>query len=650
MKSNSIYFIPLLLLAGCSEMSEPGIGQKKDNGNTEFISTKVTNTSDNSVEGMLMVRTGENGGLDLGSANIPSLSIKSVEQAFPATAGNAERLAKYGLDKWYVIRFDKGTSLQAAAKSLSESPAIEKIQFNKKLKLNDGGRAIPYSAGELPPFIDADFNDPMLVDQWHYINRGSTSLTATVREGADVNLKNAWRLTAGDPSVVVAILDQGVQYTHPDLAENMWVNEKELNGSAGADDDGNLFVDDIYGYNFVSDGPITWAKEGDNGHGTHVAGTVAAVNNNGVGVCGIAGGTGNNDGVRIMSCQVFDGEYGGDALSVARACIYAAENGAAIIQCSFSYNPGTFSNDEEYQYYSPIEAYAIDYFMEYGGGDVLDGGLAIFASGNDASSASCYPGAYTECISVTAIGPDYLPASYTNYGPGCNIAAPGGETSLNAEGRTGVLSTMPSDVMQDGSEYAFMQGTSMACPHVSGVAALGLSYAKKLGIKMTREEFTSILLTSVNDLEGQLDREKAGMNLYEYHGMMGTGLVDAWKLLMRIEGTPSILAPVGKEAYLDLSSCLGGSSASLDTYVLVNVKFDADAIAALGIEGVPSVENGKLKIKCTKTGCAKCTVTMYVDYKAYMGEQGPEAGDIKTVTREISIISRGAAASNGGWL
>lgn len=94
-------------------------------------------------------------------------------------------------------------------------------------------------------------------------------------------------------------------YKHEDLAANMWVNQAELNGQKGVDDDGNGYVDDVYGYNFAKDqGDITWTDPEDSGHGTHVAGTISAVNNNGIGVCGIAGGSGNNDGVKIMSIQI----------------------------------------------------------------------------------------------------------------------------------------------------------------------------------------------------------------------------------------------------------------------------------------------------------------------------------------------------------
>ena len=103
--------------------------------------------------------------------------------------------------------------------------------------------------------------------------------------------------------MIVAVVDQGVKYDHEDLAANMWVNEAELNGTPGVDDDGNGYVDDIYGYNFTKEtGELDFSAELM--HGTHVAGTIAAVNNNGVGVCGIAGGSGRGDGVQIMSCEI----------------------------------------------------------------------------------------------------------------------------------------------------------------------------------------------------------------------------------------------------------------------------------------------------------------------------------------------------------
>ena len=136
-----------------------------------------------------------------------------------------------------------------------------------------------------------------------------------------MNALEAWKTCKGDPSIIVAILDEGVMYTHPDLAANMWCNPGESVQGAQTDGDGNGYEGDLHGYNFVTEsGDITWTDANDTGHGTHVAGTIAAVNNNGIGVSGVAGGDGTpNSGVKIMSCQVFSGQNSVTLAGEARA-------------------------------------------------------------------------------------------------------------------------------------------------------------------------------------------------------------------------------------------------------------------------------------------------------------------------------------------
>ncbi len=651
MKKSIIYLMTLGVLVSCvGELQDVRNGSDKlERPSEELISTKVVNTSFNALPGSIIVKTAKGGVLDLSGVEYDPFEMKGIEKVFPVKPKYADKHAELELDSWYVLRFSEKYNLNDAAKLLSASEQVEKIQFNHRMR-NMGGdekvvstRSMASSDGG-----NAVFNDPYLSKQWNYINTGSTSMALTAREGADVNVKDAWKITTGDPSIVVAVVDQGVQVNHPDLAANMWVNEGEIPGN-GIDDDGNGYIDDVHGYNFVKDkGEITWASaKGDNGHGTHVAGTVAAVNNNGIGVCGIAGGNGTPEtGVRIMSCQVFNGAEGGDAVSVARAIVYAADNGAIILQASLGSDAGLYGSDTEYVMYNSLQTYAMQYFMLQAECPVMKGGVLIFSAGNDAEGVSCYPAAHADLISVAAIGPDYLPATYTNYGPGVNICAPGGDGYLNnASAAPMILSTMPTELTEEG--YGYIHGTSMACPHVSGVAALGLSYVKKLGTRIKRDDFVNLLLASVNDMEVQMDRSKAGLDMYDYQGGMGTGAVDAWKMLMNVEGVPCIFAPVGKEAHLDLSPVMGGSPSLHNKYHKVDITVPYATKLALGVEGIPVFEHGRLKIKCTKSGCAKIKVGMVIDYK----EATQSAYTSSTyVEREISIIARGGAAANGGWL
>ena len=569
-----------------------------------------------------------------------------------------ERLAReLGLHRWYSVKFDESIPVRKFAKEVAPSKHVNAIEFNTIVSLASDLKAHPMSMGNmadtraLEPM--SSFNDPYAKYQWNLHNSGDEAIAKTAREGADVGVLDAWELCTGSSDVVVAVIDGPVQYNHPDLAAAMWVNEAELNGVEGVDDDGNNYVDDIYGYNFnstgYSNGKINWTTEGESGHGTHVAGIVAAVNNNGVGISSIAGGSGSGDGVRIMGCQVFDGAFAASDRDMSNAFIYAADNGACIAQCSYAYDPRSFDSDNAYINHTSIEYNAIKYFVnpENCNHSAIGQNLAIFASGNETTSNSGYPGALPICVSVTAYGPDYLPTGYTNYGRGCNIAAPGGDYSIG-NSVSQILSTCIKDAV--GDDYAWMEGTSMACPHVSGVAALGISYAAKIGKKFEGDDYRYTLLTAVNDINSLMLEGTKPYNgvadavvLKNYHKRMGTGALDTWRLFMLIEGTPSVQVTAGERCSVDLKEYFGGSATDI-TYRGIEVSDEARE--ALGIKGDPKMDKGLLVIRCDKCGSAKIKISAIAGGGQLGG--GNNIGGTE-ITREVSIISRGVSSTNGGW-
>lgn len=645
----SFILIILITAVSCHEkISSPPRGDEQREQRS-----KIANSPAGSEEGSLLIKLKENHEItDL----IPVLESYScvAERVFAVIPGKEEIERKYGFDKWYKISFGEEKGKESIARLMETNDAIESVEYLSYLK-RDSELSQPCRQIDLSSQVLKGMNDPLLDKQWYLVNNGSKSdFGQYAAQGADVNIKDAWRLCAGDPSIIVAVVDEGIKYTHPDLAANMWINTKEKNGVEGVDDDNNGYVDDIYGYNFYSrSGNIDWKTAGgaNPGHGTHVAGLVAAVNNNSEGISSVAGGNGKGDGVRLMSCQVFQGSKNGTVETFANAVRYAADNGASVLQCSL----GSFgsslaiTSDEMYERgaATQIELAALKYFLDpgqsnkYNSSVITDGNIVVFSAGNDGSTQVSYPGAYRDFICVAATGQDGRPAFYTNYGYGVNISAPGGNSKL---GGITMLSTVPSELYR-GQDYGFIQGTSQATPLVSGIVSLGLSYAKKLGKKFTRDEFISMVLTSTDEIDSNLNgiAPGTGKPLEAYKGKMGTGIINAWKLLMQIEGTPCAVVKKGDATKISLSDRFGGESSKI-TYLEVTV--DPASKEALGIEETPVVEKGSLLVKCTKTGSGKITVNA-IGGSDRLG--GPETGGMK-ISKEIAIISKAETSANGGWL
>ncbi|MFA6250412.1 MAG: S8 family serine peptidase [Candidatus Shapirobacteria bacterium] len=371
----------------------------------------------------------------------PSQEIAKFKQKFTLqiTKGerkiNEDQFSKIDLSKTYKLTFNPKIAIEDIILELAQSPEIEYVEPNYIVK----GSLIP--------------NDPDFNQLWGLNNTGQEGGTVD----ADIDLPESWELSSGSTQVLVGVIDSGIDYDHEDLKDNIWVNPGEIKGN-GIDDDQNGYIDDIFGWNFVSNSSDPMD---DAGHGTHVSGTIGAVFNNSLGIAGIS------PKVKLMALKFLDSQGRGLTDDAARAVRYANFMGAKIT--NNSWGGGGYSKT---LYDAINEANSI-------------GSLFMVASGNDAHNLDItpdYPSCYNlpNILSVSSTDRYDKLSSFSNYGiNSVDVVAPG----------SFILSTVP-------GSYAVKSGTSMACPHVTGLAALLLSIDSKLSLI----DLKSLIESNTDDL------------------------------------------------------------------------------------------------------------------------------------------------------
>ncbi len=369
----------------------------------------------------------------------------------PLGAEVAEDFSQDGISGLQALSISEDVSVKDAITELEQSPYVAYAEPNYVISLSLPEEPEPVPTDDAASALSALSypNDPKYSEQWGLSNTGQTGGTA----GADISAADGWSRTTGSADIIVAVIDTGVDYTHPDLAANIWTNPGEIAGN-GIDDDGNGYIDDVHGWDFINNDndPMD-----DNGHGTHCAGVVGAVGNNGAGIAGIAWN------VRIMPLKFLKADGNGDTAASLNAVAYARKMGADVVSCSWG---------------GSARSQALS--------DAISATNALFpcAAGNTGvnnDGGAHYPSNFEldQIIAVAASDAKDGKPSFSNYGATTvDVAAPG----------DAILSTYPTAL---GYSFVKMKGTSMATPHVAGLAALMLAMDPTLTPGQLKEKIIS---------------------------------------------------------------------------------------------------------------------------------------------------------------
>ena len=582
---------------------------------------------------------------ELGEANENTVMILDTTAGVlvasdPAEYPNSEVFVCYTDGTYDVLTFETDEALAEGLEQLLQDETVTLIQPNYSYEggsvsvtdtlsgqqwalYNDGSFQMVEEENRYPvyenpfetPFapgkwmMPGNFNRPGGFGGMAYRQMTSTQNISAVA-GIDINAEDAWNIyDGGSRDVLVAVIDTGIDYNHEDLQGILWTNTDEIAGN-NKDDDGNGYIDDVYGWNFYNNNNRIYVNSTDDAHGTHGAGTIAAAVNNEIGIAGIA----DSEHVKIMSLKALGGSDGsGSTASIIKAIQYAEANGASICNLSL----GSTTNDRAL--YQVMASSSM---------------LFVVAAGNDGTNSDrtpTYPASYDleNIISVANLNYNGSLHSSSNYGvSSVDLAAPGSY----------ILSTTPED------NYSYMTGTSMAAPMVTGAAAMLYSYHEEISLADVKE----ILLSTVTQLDTLTDSTRTG-------GMLNLGAAmahDTADLTGESWETPT---EVGSGSAPEIS--IQSKTQQGGTYLVVQITdVDGDLAKTAYSTGIVSAEqflggSAGTAFSVGNDGTATFSVKSSGIYTFYASDNaGNEVVQSVSVTLETQTGGEGPRGGVGNWM